>query len=121
MLNIEIFIDEEYAMSYVVDFSDKTEEFIRGWDKFIDLLPMTPEVVDYTALGVTPELGDSWDGKNFISKDGSDFHPMGNADMRWFALVVEGVVKWIFQFPAYDVTEGFIAALLSEPTFKLGA
>jgi hypothetical protein len=121
MLNIEIFIDDEFAMNHVIDFSDKTEEFIRGWDKFIDLLPMTPEVVEYTSLGVTPELNDSWDGKNFISKDGSDFHPIGNASMRWFALVIDGLVKWIFQFPDDITTEGFIAALLSNPTLKIGS
>lgn len=123
MIKYDIYIDDELAMPISISVEDKTEEYIRAWDRFLNLLPCTPEIIDYTSFGHTPNLDDLWDGTNFIPKEGSELVDIsgntGNA--RYFALVLDGTVKWIFIVQDNELEEGFIAALLSDPTFKPGA
>jgi hypothetical protein len=122
MIKYDIYIDDELAMPISITTDDKTEEYIRAWDRFLDLLPFTPEVIDYSSFGHTPQLDDLWDGTSFISKDGSELFDISeySNNVKYFALVVEGTVKWIFMVQDTPTEEGFIAALLSEPTFKPG-
>ena len=119
MPNVEILVDGQYALSYDIDFSDKQQDYIDAWDKFFELLPFTP-TVEYTDLGVTPELGDTWDGEKFISSTNTEFNPIGSANVRWFALIVENIIKWVFIVPNDSENSGLIAALQSDPTFQLG-
>lgn len=123
MINYDIYIENELAISVNIDTSDKTEEYITAWDKFINLLPFTPQVIEYTSLGYTPQLEDSWSGSDFVSKDGSAFYSLGEntANMRYFALIVDGIVKWIYVIQNNEENEGFIAAILSGPTFQIGS
>lgn len=122
MISYNIYIDDEMALPVSIPTQDKTEEYIRAWDRFLNLLPMTPDVIEYTNFGYTPNLDDLWDGTGFVSKDGSDFVDISanSASVRYFALVLDGIVKWIFLVHDVESEEGFIAALLSEPTFKMG-
>lgn len=122
MINYDIYVEDELAISVNIDTSDKTEEYVIAWDKFINLLPFTPQVIEYTSFGYTPQLGDSWNGSAFISKDGLEFYSLGDntANMRYFALIVDGIVKWIYVVQDNEENEGFIAAILSSPTFKIG-
>lgn len=121
MITYNIYIDNELAIPINIDTSDKTEDYIQAWDKFINLLPFTPQVIEYTSLGYTPQLEDSWNGSNFVSKTGSQFYNIetNTVNMRYFALIVNGKVKWIYVLQDNEENEGLIAALLSEPTFKV--
>lgn len=122
MIKYNVYIEDELAIPVEIDTSDKTEEYIVAWDKFLELLPFTPEVVEYTSFGHTPQLGDSWNGSSFISKDGSELQDISQytSGYRYFALVIDGIVKWIYVLQDIDEEEGFIAALLSNPTFRSG-
>jgi hypothetical protein len=122
MIKYDIYIDDELAIPVSIPTEDKTEEYVRAWDRFLDLLPFTPEVIDYSSFGHTPELDDLWDGTSFISKNGSELVDISDYldNVKYFALVLDGIVKWIFIVQETPTEEGFIAALLSEPTFKPG-
>lgn len=122
MINYDIYIDNELALPVVIDTTDKTQDYIQAWDKFLDLLPFTPQVIEYTSLGTTPQLGDSWNGSNFVSKDNSPFVDISSNsfNVRYFALVLNGVVEWIYVLQDNQENEGLIAALLSGPTFQIG-
>lgn len=117
MPKIDIYIENEYAMPLI----NLDEGYEEGWNDFISLLPITPEVVDYSNFGYTPNLGDFWNGQNFISASNSDFISISAEDRKWFAIVKDGIVKWIFGFPITEQYEPLEAALLSNPTFKLGS
>lgn len=122
MINYNIYIDNELAIPVSIETEDKTPEYIEAWDKFLNLLPFTPEVIEYTSFGYSPNLGDLWNGTSFISKDGSEFGDISNntINVRYFALVDDGIVKWIYVVQDDESQEGFIAALLSNPTFTIG-
>jgi hypothetical protein len=121
MINYNIYIDNELAISVSIETDDKTEEYILAWNQFLNILPFTPQVIEYTSFGYSPNLYDLWDGTSFISKDGSDLPDISNntGNLRYFALVLEGIVKWIYVLQDDLSQEGLIAALLSEPTFSL--
>ena len=122
MIKYNIYIENELAIPVVIDTSDSLEdqEFFAGWQKFIDLLPFKPQVIEYTRLGYTPNIGDSWDGRNFINTSGLDFVtlPFSPMMIRYFALILNNKVVWIYGLPNTYENEALIAALLSDPEFR---
>jgi hypothetical protein len=120
MIKYDIYIDNEIAVPVIIKTMDMSEDYIQSWNRFLNLLPFAPQVIEYTSLGHTPELGDSWNGSNFVSQNGSAFADISNntASMRYFALIVDGIVEWIYQIQDSAENQAFIAAILSGPEFK---
>lgn len=103
-------VDGEYASSM----------FIED-ESFVSIFNNNPKVVSYGQLNYTPELGDTWDGSSFVSKDNSEFHSLdgyGN-NAEFYAYIVDEKVVWLQSFLKTDQNEMINAILLSDPTFEL--
>ena len=110
MAEIKMFVDGEYASSM----------FIED-ENFVDIFNNSPKVVPYGHLDYTPELGDTWNGSLFVSKDESTFHSLdgyGN-NAEFYAYIVDEKVVWLQSFLKTDQNKMVNAILLSDPTFEM--
>lgn len=124
MIRLDIYVDNELVIPFTIETDGFNEDYIRGYDKLIELLPFSPVVIDLNEFNYIPEIGDLWDGEKFRSILNKEFVKIDarvSARNIFLAFVKNDRVVWIMSFSNNDKHRGLKAALLSNPVIKNGA
>lgn len=117
--NFFINVDEDKIFLASVEFDSETMLLTNTLlQNMFDALSSSPSVIDISNLNYMPNIGDVWDGSNFINENGisSKNKPDIAQNNTSFSFLVNGVHSHYWTFMGNADTNMTVAALKSNPT-----